>query len=114
MLAFSKDVKKAPAGYTQMMVGLGFGIGPSYEIVIVGNLRSGNTKEMLNSLRRHFIPNKVVILRPADEEAPEITRIAKFTEHQSSIDGKATVYVCRDYTCKMPVTDTKEMLKLLE
>ncbi len=113
MIAFSGDVKMAPAGYTQMMVGLDFGIGPSYEIVIAGNLQSGDTQDMLNSLRRHFIPNKVVLLRPADEEAPKITLIAKFTEHQLSIDGKATAYVCRDHTCKRPVTNTQEMLELL-
>ena len=113
MIAFSKDVKSVPSGYTQMMVGLDFGIGPSYEIVIVGNPEAKDTKEMLNSLRKHFIPNKVVLLRPSDQEAPDIIRLAKFTEYQSSFDGKATAYVCLDYACKMPTTDTEEMLKLL-
>ncbi|MFQ5688224.1 MAG: thioredoxin domain-containing protein [Candidatus Scalindua sp.] len=113
MLAFSEDVKSVPSGYTQMMVGLGFGIGPSYEIVIVGNPQAKDTKEMLGSLRKHFIPNKVVLLRPSDQEEPDIIRLAKFTEYQSSLDGKATAYVCLDYACKMPTTDTEEMLKLL-
>ena len=113
MLAFSKDVKSVPSGYTQMMVGLDFGIGPSYEIVIVGNPEAKDTKEMLNSLRKHFVPNKVVLLRPSDQEEPDIIRLAKFTEYQSSFDGKATAYVCLDYACKMPTTDTEEMLKLL-
>ncbi len=114
MLAFSTEVKKMPAGYTQMMIGLSFGIGPAYEIIIAGNPRAVDTRDMLNTLRRHFIPNKIVLLIPTDEKTPEITRIAKFTEHQSGIGGKATAYICRDYTCKMPVTDTKEMLKLLK
>ncbi len=113
MLAFSKDVKSEPFGYTQMMVGLDFGIGPSYEIVIVGNPEAKDTKEMLNFLRKHFVPNKVVLLRPSDQEEPDIIRLAKFTEYQSSFDGKATAYVCLDYACKMPTTDTEEMLKLL-
>jgi len=113
MLAFSEDVRSVPSGYTQMMVGLGFGIGPSYEIVIVGHPQAKDTKEMLNSLRKHFIPNKVVLLRPSDQEEPDIIRLAKFTEYQSSLDGKATAYVCLDYSCKMPTTDTEEMLELL-
>lgn len=114
MLAFSKDVKSVPSGYTQMMIALDFGIGPSYEIVIAGNPQTEDTKEMLKSLRKHFIPNKVVLLRPSDQEEPDIIRIAKFTEYQSSLDGKATAYVCLDYACKMPVTDAEEMLKLLD
>jgi hypothetical protein len=43
---------------------------------------------MLNSLRKHFVPNKVVLLRPSDQEEPDIIRLAKFTEYQSSFDGK--------------------------
>jgi hypothetical protein len=113
MLAFSKEVESAPSGYTQMMVALGFGIGPSYEIVIVGDPEADDTKEMLNSLGKHFIPYKVVLLKHADQETADITRIAEYTEYHSSFDGKATAYVCLDFACKMPVTNTEEMLKLL-
>ncbi|MBC8549489.1 MAG: thioredoxin domain-containing protein [Candidatus Brocadiales bacterium] len=113
MLAFSKDVESAPSGYTQMMVALGFGIGPSYEIVIVGNPELEDTKDMLNSLRKHFIPYKVVLLKRDDQETADITSIAEYTEYHSSFDGKATAYVCLDFACKMPVTNTEEMLKLL-
>ncbi len=113
MHAFSKDVGSAPSGYAQMMIGLGFGIGPSYEIVIVGDPEAGDTKDMLNSLRKHFIPYKVVLLKPAGQKTPDITRIAEYTEYHSSLDGKATAYVCLDFACKMPVTETEEMLKLL-
>jgi uncharacterized protein YyaL (SSP411 family) len=113
MLAFSSDVINVPSGYTQLMVALGFGIGPSYEIVIVGNPQAKDTKDMLNALRRHFIPNKVVLLKPDNQESPDIIRLAEFTKDQSSIDGKATVYVCLEYACKMPTTDTEKMLELL-
>ncbi len=113
MSAFSKEVKSAPSGYTQMMIGLGFGIGPSYEIVIVGKQQSEDTQEMLASLRKHFIPYKVVLIKPDDQETSDLAGLAKYTEYHSSIDGKATAYVCRDFACKMPVTDTNEMLKLL-
>ena len=111
--AFSKDVQSAPSGYTQMMVALGFGIGPSYEIVIVGEPEAEDTKDMLNSLGKHFIPYKVVLLKPADQETSDITSIAEYIEYHSSFDGKATAYVCLDFACKMPVTNTDEMLKLL-
>jgi len=112
--AFSQDVGASPSGYTQMMVALGFGIGPSYEIVIVGNPQARDTKDMLDALRKHFIPNKVVLLKPDNQKSPDIIRLAEFTKDQSSIDGKATAYVCLDYACKMPTTDTEKMLELLK
>ncbi len=113
MLAFSKDVKNSPSGYAQMMVGLSFGLGPSYEIVIVGNPQSDDTNVMLKTLRKYFIPNKIVLFKHLDLKTSDITRFAKYTEFHSSIDDKATAYVCSDFTCKMPVTDIEEMLKLL-
>ena len=95
------------------MVAMDFLIGPSYEIIITGNSRAKDTKEMLEALRKHFIPNKVVILKAAKSKSPEIIRIAEFTKYQTSIDGKATAYVCADYKCKMPTTEVSKMLELL-
>src|SRR6516162_8328007 len=92
--AFSKTAAEAPSAFTQLMVGLDFAVGPSYEVVIAGDVRAADTRGMLRALRVQFIPNKVVLLRPSDEHAPEITRLAGFTRYQSSVQGKATAYVC--------------------
>ena len=95
------------------MVAVDFGIGPSYEVVLAGDSEANDTKAMLKSMRARFVPNKVVLLRPSEQESPDIIRVAPFTEGQTSIDGKATAYVCRDYVCKLPTTDADKMLELL-
>lgn len=111
--AFSRNVKQAPSAYTQLMMAVDFGVGPSYEITIVGNSQAGDTRAMVKALRMHFIPNKVVVLRPIEQESPEITRLAEFTKDQSSIDNKATAYVCLNYSCEIPTNDLSRMLELL-
>jgi uncharacterized protein YyaL (SSP411 family) len=111
--AFSNRVKQFPGAFTQLMVALDFAIGPSYEVVIVGNSQSEDTKAMLNTLGRQFVPNKVVLLRPTEKESPDVIRIAEFTKNQSSLGGKATAYVCLNYVCKLPTTDISKMLELL-
>ncbi len=111
--AFSNGVKQFPGAFTQLMVALDFAIGPSYEVVIVGNSQSEDTKAMLNTLGRQFVPNKVVLLRPTEKESPDVIRIAEFTKNQSSLGGKATAYVCLNYVCKLPTTDISKMLELL-
>ncbi|MCA1574031.1 MAG: thioredoxin domain-containing protein, partial [Acidobacteria bacterium] len=111
--AFAGDVKQAPGGNSQLMAGVDFGIGPSYEVVIAGGSRSDDTRAMLKALRGRFIPNKVVLLKPTEQPAPEITRLASFTKYQTSRDGKATAYVCLNYNCKLPTTDFGKMLELL-
>jgi len=111
--AFSGSVKQLPSAHTQLMVALDFGIGPCYEVVIAGNAQAEDTKAMVKALRTRFLPNKVVLLNPVERESPEIAKLAEFTKNQSSIDGRATAYVCMNYNCKLPTTDINKMLELL-
>jgi len=111
--AFSGSVKKLPSAHTQLMVALDFGIGPCYEVVIAGRAQAKDTKAMAKALRTRFLPNKVVLLNPGERESPEIAKLAEFTKNQSSIDGRATAYVCMNYNCKLPTTDIDKMLQLL-
>ena len=108
----SETVKHIPSSHTFLMTALDFAAGPSFEIVIVGRINSPDTKEMITALRSHFIPNKVVIFRP-DEKSPEITGLSPFTKDMTSISGKATAYVCRNFTCNLPTTDVDTMLEQL-
>jgi len=110
---FSKPVSQSPLAFTQLMFAVDFAVGPSYEVVIAGKSTGRDTRAMVNALRAAYVPNKIVILRPTEQESPDIVRLAGFTEHHSSIDGKATAYVCLNYACKVPTTDVEEMLGLL-
>jgi uncharacterized protein YyaL (SSP411 family) len=111
--AFSGRVKQLLSAHTQLMVALDFGIGPCYEVVITGNAQAEDTKAMVRAIRTHFLPNKVVLLNPDERESPEIVKLAELTKNQLSIDGRATVYVCMNYNCKLPTTDINKMLELL-
>ncbi|MFC1991805.1 thioredoxin domain-containing protein [Chloroflexota bacterium] len=112
--AFSETVRQLPVAHTQLLVALDFAVGPSYEVVIVGNSNLNDTKEMVSAIHQHFIPNKVIILRPTEEAAPRIDNIASFVRHNSASNDKATAYVCLNYKCKLPTTDINIMLGLLD
>ena len=111
--AFSENVKRAPLAYPQLMVALDFGVGPSYEVVVAGDSQAADTKAMLKALMTQFMPNKIALLRPSEQESPDIIHLAEFTRYQSSIEGKATAYVCFNHSCEFPTTDITKMLGLL-
>ena len=111
--AFHGSVSQMPSAYTQLMAAADFAIGLSYEVVIAGDLEASDTREMLRAIRRLFLPNKVVILHPTDRKPPSIEDIAPFIKDHSSINGKATAYVCSDYNCQLPTNEINTMLKLL-
>jgi uncharacterized protein YyaL (SSP411 family) len=111
--AFSRTIGQMPSVYTQFITAVDFAIGPSYEVVIAGRSDSNDTREMINALHRHFIPNMVTILRPVEEKEPGIDRLAGFVKDHISIDDRATAYVCQDNSCKAPTAEIDEMLESL-
>jgi len=114
MHAFSIEVSRNPSAYTQLMIALDFALGPSSEVVVVGDSQKEDTAKMLQTVRSRFLPRKVVLLRSSVEESPEITDLAKFTKDLHGKGGKATAFVCRNYVCNLPTTDAQVMLELLD
>jgi len=111
--AFSGALAKTPAFFTFMMTALDFALGPSYEVVVVGDPAAEDTGEMLRALARAFFPNAVVAFKPAGEEEPEIVALAEYTRDLSQLNGRATAYVCERFSCRAPTNDVREMLASL-
>src|SRR4030065_2785187 len=111
--AFANTVSEYPAAYTHLMVAVDFAAGPPCEVVIAGDSQAEDTKTMLQTLMSQFLPNKVVLLRPAEQQSPDIDRISGFTKSYDSPDGKARAYICRDRNCQLPTSDIGKMLEML-
>lgn len=111
---FSEIIEKSPEAYTQFISSFDFLLGPSYEIVIVGDLNSSETKKILKAINSRFIPNKVVILKTPGSTESEIIEVSDFIKDLRMINNKPTVYVCSNYSCKLPTNNINEMLKLLD
>jgi len=106
---FAREVNQLPLAHTYLMMGLDFATGPSSEVVIAGDMKSEDTKDILRTLRRRFLPNKILLLK-----SPELSQIAGFVKDLIEIDNKTTMYVCSNNTCNLPVTDKSKMIELLE
>ncbi|MEM0498375.1 MAG: thioredoxin domain-containing protein [Methanothrix sp.] len=85
-----------------LLIALDLALGPSYEIAIVGD--AADTKSMLRALWSVYVPRKVVV---AGERTPE------WASSLRAVDGMATAYICRGYTCSLPATDIRSMIELL-
>jgi len=110
--AYGTEVNRSPSQFPQVMIALDFYYGPSKEIVIAGDPEAEDTQAMLAAIRKPFLPNKVVLVRP-EGDSPEITKLAPYTASQMARDGKATAYVCENFACNLPTTDVAEMVELL-
>jgi uncharacterized protein YyaL (SSP411 family) len=102
--AFALEVQSAPEAYSWLLAGVSFMWGPSHSVVLVGDPKGKDTAEMLDALRKQYLPNIVVQLREP----------AKAGAGYEQLEGKATAYVCLNQTCMPPTNQTQKMLELLK
>ena len=112
--AFARNIGQIPSAYSQLMVALEFLAGPQFEIVVAGKPGAKDTQEMLNAVRRAFLPNRVLLFRPQGAGSGAIAAIAPYMKDMKADGGKATAYVCRNFACAKPVRTVDEMLGLLK
>jgi uncharacterized protein YyaL (SSP411 family) len=111
MAAFSGEICRAPMGYTHFLLGVDFALGPSREVVLVGDAQQEGLQRMLCALRSRFLPNRVTLLHPEGDADPRLAQLAPSVASRRSIDGRPTAYVCTEDTCLASTTDPEVMLK---
>jgi uncharacterized protein YyaL (SSP411 family) len=109
LAAFSDEVSNQPLGHTFMLAGIDFEVGPAFNVALVGDLADKNTIALLAALRKQYLPNLTLTLwtaQKAKEAPPGVS--------YEQIEGKPTVYVCRNQTCMPPTNRIEKMLELLK
>jgi uncharacterized protein YyaL (SSP411 family) len=114
MHAFAIKVARSPSAHTQLLTALDFALGPSSEVVVVGDPANEDTLELLRTVRGRFLPRKIVLFRSSIDKSPEITELASFTENMQGERTRATVFICRNQVCNLPTTNVHKMLEMLE
>ena len=83
-----------------MLIALDMLLGPTPEIVILGEKNSPSTTALLAALNHRYLPNKVVALRgPSSKATGSLDPL--FKGKQAGKD--ATVFVCQNFSCQAPV-----------
>jgi len=110
-LAATISLDAARHDNTMFLTAASFLIGPTYEIVVVGDPQSPQTHSMLQSIKSKFSPNKVMLFKSTNDKTLE--NIAPYTRFMTTTDSKTTAYVCRDFRCSLPLTETAKVLEAL-
>ena len=62
-------------------------------------------KEKISRIHQNYLPNKLIAGGISSESLPLL--------EERFIEGKTFIYVCVDNTCKLPVSEVEDALKLL-
>ena len=121
--AFAPTLSHFASAMPQMLVALEYSLAKPRQIVIAGKIdplkdglavaNNDATKTLLAELRRHFLPNKILMLADGGEGQKFFSAKNEAIAAMSPIGGKPAAYVCENFTCKAPVTDPRELEKVL-
>jgi uncharacterized protein YyaL (SSP411 family) len=101
---------KYPLGFAQWLIALDYALSHPREIAILGAPDAADTRALLDVCATGYRPHQIVALGASDAKASAVPLL----QDRSQIEGRATVYVCVDFTCRAPVTEPQALRALLE
>jgi hypothetical protein len=96
-------VSRSPLGFGHLLGAIDLYTAGPVEVVVVGRDR----EHLVRQLRSRWRPNAVRAI--VDDVSPEAVAAIPLLEGRAAGDGPATAYVCRNGTCKMPVTEPADL-----
>ncbi len=111
--SFGKALAAYPPAMPLMLSAMDLQLDKPRQIVIAGARDAVDTQDMLREVHSRYLPNTQVLLADGAENQDYLARRLPFIATTFRIDGKATAYVCEDFTCKMPVNSKEGLAALL-
>jgi uncharacterized protein YyaL (SSP411 family) len=87
----------------QWLVALDSLLGPSEQIVIIGQRPSAQTEAVLQAIRRPYRPNAVVLFRDPLRTDQNSAHLDSLFQGRKGQDDDITAYVCHGSTCEPPL-----------
>jgi len=107
--AFAPNLNKYGRGSTMFLQALSYIEGPSYEVIVVGNKKQ--SKNIISHIQQHVQPNKIIIFKDINNDEELFSFLDNYSTDE---DNNPLVYVCQNYSCKLPTSDLEKIDQLLK
>ncbi|MCA1591969.1 MAG: hypothetical protein LC754_04815 [Acidobacteria bacterium] len=101
-----------PSGFGLTLGALDFHLSTPLEIAVVGVSGSHDSSALSREIWRRYLPNKVVAQVIEDDERAR--QLVPLLRDRPAQNGKATIYLCENFTCRQPVTTLEELASQLD
>ncbi|XP_054834432.1 spermatogenesis-associated protein 20 isoform X2 [Eublepharis macularius] len=112
LAAFSERLLKIPVVLPEMARASAASHLTLQQVVICGDPSREDTRELLRCVYSTYAPNRVLILADGDSTGFLYRRLP-FLSSLEKKDGKATAYLCENFTCSLPITSSQELRRIL-
>jgi hypothetical protein len=107
---FAGQMRQLPGASAQMLCALDFYLSPPWQIAVVGP----GAEQLLRVVQGRFLPAKVVVGAGPHEDPEEVMRELPLLAGKLPVhSGRATAYLCRNFTCSPPVEEGEALNAML-
>lgn len=99
IMALQPAMSQYPTGFGHWLSAAAFMAAKPQEIAVIGDLAAAGTQALLDEALQPYRPFQVVAAA-----APGSQTQIPLLQGRAQIEGQATAYVCRHFTCQLPVT----------
>jgi hypothetical protein len=103
--AHAAVLEQQPAALHDMLLALDFFTDDSPEVVLVWPAGTRPPADMVDVLRRTFLPNRIIAGTEEGSPSESLTRVAAIARGKTALGGLPTAYVCERGTCQVPALD---------
>jgi uncharacterized protein YyaL (SSP411 family) len=101
--ACGEEATAYPAGQTMFLAAYDALVGPTGEIVVAGKRQEPESRQVWELLNRTFLGNHLLVFREEGSEGERLAEVVPMLKEKKMLDGKVTVYLCRERSCRAPV-----------
>jgi uncharacterized protein len=110
LAAFAPYLAQVPVALPYMLAACEFRLSGVRQVVLAGE----DLDRLARAVWQKFVPNKVVLGVNSPAARQRLAGWIPAIEDMREVDNRAAAYVCRNYTCQLPVTGVDELLQLLQ
>jgi uncharacterized protein YyaL (SSP411 family) len=110
---FGPGLNRTPNAMPLMLVALDFSLAKPRQVVIAGEKDADDTRALLKETHRHYMPGTILLLADGNKGQEYLGQKLEAIKAMNKVEGKASAYVCENFTCQAPVTDPEALRKLL-
>ena len=111
--AFRTQWSATPQALPQMLCALELALEPPRHVVLAGDPRAEDFQALAAVLHERLGRRRVVLGVDGGDAQRWLTARAPWLAEMSPLGGRATAFVCEEFTCQAPVTDPAELRRLL-
>ena len=112
--SFAETLERIPSALPFLLMAMDAALGEPMQIVVAANRADPQLAVFLSEIRRRFIPHRIVLLADGEDNQAWLQEHVEALRAMRPDPSGPTVYLCRNFTCELPVKELATMCARLD